>query len=1030
MRKIWHAHAQRSGQGNLSREPQKTDSGRASPFTGGPFHNVGPPLPVTEPLGPAADLRGAVNGRAHTQTHVTRYMQNMQDDLAFPAGVLSFSTKCPFSRITMRPILLVLLAACVHAAILGVDYGQQFTKAVLLAPGVQFEVVLTDEGKRKDFSGVSIRSTNNRLERVYGSQIGSLCTRFPQTCIAHIKPLLGKTVFEPEAAHYLQNHFGVQLVEDDTRSGAVKFDLGLGNDLYVFSVEELLAMNLNEIKQRALSDLDGQSQAKLIAEDIVVSVPPFVSQATKKAYLDSIRLANFSNPLGLVDEGTAVALNWVSGRKFQKEDYNDKKIYNLIYDVGAGSTVATLFSYTAHSNGSVVLDIENIGFDEFFGGQLLTHSIYNIISAKFLIHANLDSEDDIPVKVRARLLDTAEKAKTVLSVNNEYHVSLESLFNEKDFKALITKDEFEEINSDLMDRITKPIIDALNSPLGPKKIKDLSSVILNGGSTRVPFILKHLSTLLGDKISKTVNADESCSLGTTLKGLKLKTKTEKSTDVSLFERSFHNYEISIDDVDKQEVVFKRGDVINTSSKLHLSELKDDVTVSLYEDGALLKTYVASNLKKQADKFKCRSESKDEKVISAVFKLDHNKVFDVSAFQFECISHESSGGFFQKLLKLEEDESETEPESEEVSSLNDTEANNTKTEKTASKLKKQTRPLLFPIPKPTYPGIKPLSRPTFERLFNKLAFLNAQDEERIQFDHVKNVLEALCYEFRSFIDDKEEQLLVETTPEKLEEYASFIRDTVEWLEFEGDSSSIDEVREKLSGVSAKKDEISRILEISNTDLSFSGFQNLYEKGLEIVMKVQSHMLDFGSEISDMRKKYQEEGFDFDKENDRIKMLLLNGGEDKLLSLDKNLASYKEDLTAIGDLNLKGERAFNKLSKAELYAYYEPLANKIVEMLADVFSIEQNHKQRMETFNVKFDKLLVRREQQKARQELKEKVKKAAAAAKEEAETQKDAEKNDEGASFEEEDDVENTASTEEQPVSEEYLGSKEGVHDEL
>lgn len=929
----------------------------------------------------------------------------------------------------MRPFLLVLLAACVHAAILGVDYGQQFTKAVLLAPGVQFEVVLTDEGQRKDFSGVSIRSANKRLERVYGSQIGSLCTRFPQACVAHIKPLLGKTVSETEAAHYIQNHFGVQLVGDDTRGGAVKFDLGLANDLYVFSVEELLAMSLNEIKQRALSDLDGHSQAQLIAEDIAVSVPPFVTQATKQAYLDSIRLANFSNPLGLVDEGTAVALNWVSGRKFQKEDYNDEKVYNLIYDVGAGSTVATLFSYTAHSNGSIVLDIESIGFDEFFGGQLLTHSIYNIISAKFLIHANLDSEDDVPVKVKARLLETAEKAKTVLSVNNEYHVSLESLFNEKDFKAVVTKDEFEEINSDLMDRITKPILDALNSPLGTKTIKDLNSVILNGGSTRVPFILKHLSTLLGDKIAKTVNADESCSLGTTLKGLKLKTKTEKSTDVSLFERSFHNYEISIDDSDTQEVVFKRGDIINTSSKLQLSELKDEVTVSLYEDGALLKTYSASDLKKQAEKLKCRSESKDKKVISADLKLDHNKVFDVSSFQIECVTPGSTGGFFQKLLKLEEEDPETEAEAEETPSANATEGNSTHAAKASSKLKKQTRPLSFPIPKPTYPGIKPLSRVTSERLFNKLAFLNAQDEERIQLEHVKNVLEALCYEFRSFLDDKQEELLTETTPEQLEEYSAFVRDTIEWLEFESDGSTIAEVREKLSVVSAKKEEIARYLEISNTDLSFLGFQNLYEKGLEIVMKVQSHMLDFGSEISDMRKKYQEEGFDFDKENDRIKMLLLNGGEDKLMSLDKNLAIYKDQLTAIGELIQKGEGAFKKLTKGDLYGYYEPLANRIVEMLADIFSIEQNHKSRIQTFNTKFEKLLVRRKQQKARQELKEKAKQAAAAAKEEADAQNEAEEHEEGASFVEEDDDADTAATEEQPIAQESQ-SKEAVHDEL
>ena len=51
----------------------------------------------------------------------------------------------------MKGSLFIFIYCPLFCAILGIDYGQQFTKAVLLAPGVPFEIVLTDEGRERTY---------------------------------------------------------------------------------------------------------------------------------------------------------------------------------------------------------------------------------------------------------------------------------------------------------------------------------------------------------------------------------------------------------------------------------------------------------------------------------------------------------------------------------------------------------------------------------------------------------------------------------------------------------------------------------------------------------------------------------------------------------------------------------------------------------------------------------------------------------------------------------------------------------------
>jgi len=68
------------------------------------------------------------------------------------------------------------------------------------------------------------------------------------------------------------------------------------------------------------------------------------------------------------------------------------------------------------------------------------------------------------------------------------------------------------MSSDLVDRVPLPIQDALKE--ANMTLEQIDSVILHGGSVRVPFVQKALEDLVGtDKIAKTVNQDEAAVMG-------------------------------------------------------------------------------------------------------------------------------------------------------------------------------------------------------------------------------------------------------------------------------------------------------------------------------------------------------------------------------------------------------------------------------------------------------------------------------------------------------------------------------------
>ncbi|CAK9440309.1 uncharacterized protein LODBEIA_P44090 [Lodderomyces beijingensis] len=805
-----------------------------------------------------------------------------------------------FSARTLVLLLSVATFAC--AAIVGIDLGSQFTKSVLLAPAVPFEIILTDEGSRKEKTGIQLFTEQN-LEENYDSQLVSL------------------------------------------------------------------AMVLDDIRDRAAQDLGGKLPAII---DVAINIPAASSQVVRRAYLDSLNLANVSSVLGLVEDGTAVALNFVSNQQFD----NVEKEYYIVFDAGAGSTKATLFS-VKQLNGQTVVEMESVGSDENFGGQVLTNSIHELIEGKALNHFGLDH---LPEKTSKRLYTVAEKAKTVLSANSEFSTVVESVYDDEDFKVYVTREEFEDVNSDLMQHVTQPVLDALK--LGGVEVEDVKSVILNGGSTRIPFVKEHIALLFGEeKISKSVNTDESAALGTTQRGLQLKINSAK--DIQLIEKCHHNYEVGVNDSDESLMVFASGAVVGTTKSIELdlennNDNKDIVTITLYEDGSLLKSYQLDGID---SKLSCKSGEK--KKLNATFEINESKIFDLVALRAHCVKKETS--FLGNLLKKDNSEKDTNDNDndndnengKEVDDKVEVEGERLNTTSSTSPQKPKTKfaaTIAIPIPKASFPHVQPLNDTTRRVLLKEIARLHKLEEEKLQSEEIRNELESQLYQFRETLEIHEAELKKELTEDEIASYFEYITDLIEWFDFDSDEVSLDDLKNKIDEVKEKEFEVKKHVRMTSTDLSKEGMRKLHEDGTKLLMSIQSSMLKLGQGVSDMRKKYQDSNLDFDKENDRIK-LKSAGQENQMLSFDRNLAEYKEIITKIGELIEISDAKFNEISKRELYTFHDMLAKGVSEMLLDLIKLESSHGERMKLLEEQYGKLLARQQQKEYRKKLRKAAKEA-------------------------------------------------------
>uniref|UniRef100_A0A8C9RG91 Hypoxia up-regulated protein 1 n=1 Tax=Scleropages formosus TaxID=113540 RepID=A0A8C9RG91_SCLFO len=393
----------------------------------------------------------------------------------------------PFSR-----------CATSSVAVMSVDLGSEWMKMAIVKPGVPMEIVLNKESRRKTPVAVCLKEN----ERLFGDGALGVSVKNPKVVYRYLQDLLGKRYDNPQVDLYRKRFPEHQLERDESR-GTVLFKF---SDDMQYSPEEILGMVLNYSRGLA------QDFAEQPIKDAVITVPAFFNQAERRAVLQGAQMAGLK-VLQLINGNTAVALNY---GVFRRKDINSTAQNVMFYDMGSGSTVATIVTYqmvkTKDSGTQPQLQIQGVGFDRTLGGFEMELRLRNHLAKLFNEQKKTKKDVRENPRAMAKLLKEAQRLKVVLSANVEHTAQVEGLLDDIDFRAKVMRSEFEELCADLFKRVPGPVQEALNS--AEMSMEEIEQVILVGGATRVPKVQEILLKAVGkEELAKNINADEAAAMG-------------------------------------------------------------------------------------------------------------------------------------------------------------------------------------------------------------------------------------------------------------------------------------------------------------------------------------------------------------------------------------------------------------------------------------------------------------------------------------------------------------------------------------
>lgn len=250
--------------------------------------------------------------------------------------------------------------------------------------------------------------------------------------------------------------------------------------------EEISSLILKKLKQ------DAQIEHGEI-RDVVISVPAHFDEVRRKATMDAGTMAGF-NVIGIVNEPVAAALFYATGR-----DVNGRV---LVYDLGGGTFDVTIMDVKGQD-----MNILCSQGDHALGGIDFDHKLVDLFREEYKKQCNaelVNNDQDM-----AKYEDEAEDVKKSLSRRPSVRKVLYGTAGNA--RTEITREQFEKAIDPLIAR-TEMLIDVALKE-AKSTTKDITKILLVGGSTRIPLVCQRLTAKFGFAPEVAVNVDECVALG-------------------------------------------------------------------------------------------------------------------------------------------------------------------------------------------------------------------------------------------------------------------------------------------------------------------------------------------------------------------------------------------------------------------------------------------------------------------------------------------------------------------------------------
>jgi molecular chaperone DnaK len=269
--------------------------------------------------------------------------------------------------------------------------------------------------------------------------------------------------------------------------------------------QEISAKTLRKLKESAESYLGHK------VNKAVITVPAYFNDAQRQATKDAGQIAGLE-VMRIINEPTAAALSYGLDKR------KDEKI--VVFDLGGGTFDVSVLEVAGGSGGddTKVFQVLSTSGDTHLGGDDFDELLINYVADQFKREQGIDLRKD--TMALQRLQEACEKAKRELSGVPQTDVNLPFITADasgpKHLQVTITRADFEKLIDPLLDRIRKPISNALaDAKLSPA---DIDEVVLVGGSTRVPKVVELVKNFFGKDPHQGVNPDEVVAIGAAIQG--------------------------------------------------------------------------------------------------------------------------------------------------------------------------------------------------------------------------------------------------------------------------------------------------------------------------------------------------------------------------------------------------------------------------------------------------------------------------------------------------------------------------------
>ncbi len=367
--------------------------------------------------------------------------------------------------------------------IIGIDLGTT-NSVVAVIEGGEPVVIPSAEGSNLIPSVVAINSKTD--ERLVGRVARNQAVVNPENTIFSVKRFMGRRFKDKEVQDAMAR---MPYRVKEAPNGDVRIEMG-GRE---YSPPEISAMILQKIKA------DAEAYLGETVDQAVITVPAYFNDTQRNATKDAGRIAGLE-VLRIINEPTASSLAYGLGER--------KDGIVAVYDLGGGT-----FDITILEIADGVFEVKSTNGDTYLGGDNFDERIIDWLANDFQKETGIDLRKDR--QALQRLKEAAEKAKIELSSTLSADINLPFITADasgpKHLNVTLTRAKLESLVDDLIQRSIEPCRKALQD--AKLETKQIDTVLLVGGMTRMPAIQEAVKKFFGKEPTKGVNPDEVVALG-------------------------------------------------------------------------------------------------------------------------------------------------------------------------------------------------------------------------------------------------------------------------------------------------------------------------------------------------------------------------------------------------------------------------------------------------------------------------------------------------------------------------------------